>query len=247
MLINVMAEAKIKKSEILDQEEMMEAGLHFGHRASKIHPKIKPYLYGTRSGICIFDLDKTVEKMTETLDFIKKIISEGKTMALVGTRVQVRDLVKKTGEEAGIPYMSNRWIGGTITNFPQIKKRIEYFIGLEEKRKSGELSKYTKKERADFDKEIEVLEQKFGGIKELTAAPDAIFVIDMKKDLLAVKEAKVKGIPVIALADTNVDPTLADFCIPANDDAINSVKYILEKVKDVILKSKPKNGGPGKS
>jgi small subunit ribosomal protein S2 len=236
-----MAETKTKKSDIeLNPEEMMEAGLHFGHRSSRIHPKIRPYLYGNRNGICIFDLDKTVEKMTETLEFIKKIISEGKVMALIGTRIQMRDLVKRIGEEAGVPYISNRWLGGTITNFPMIKKRIEYFIGLETKRDSGELSKYTKKERADFDKEIDLLETKFGGIKSLTASPDAIFVVDVNKDLLAVKEARIKGIPVIALADTNVNPTLADYCIPANDDAINSVKYILEKVKDVILKAKPK-------
>ncbi|MFA5355700.1 MAG: 30S ribosomal protein S2 [Candidatus Paceibacterota bacterium] len=236
-----MAETKTKKSDItLEPEEMMEAGLHFGHRSSKIHPKIKPYLYGTRNGICIFDLDKTAEKMTETLEFIKKIVSEGKVMALIGTRVQLRSLVETIGKEAGIPYISNRWIGGAITNFPMIKKRIDYFIELENKRDTGGLSKYTKKERADFDKEIELLEAKFGGIKGLTASPDAIFVVDMNKDLLAVKEARIKGIPVIALADTNVDPTLADYCIPANDDAINSVKYILEKVKEVVLKAKPK-------
>jgi len=236
-----MTETKTKKSEIsLVPEEMMEAGLHLGHRSSKIHPKIKPYLYGTRNGVCIFDLDKTAEKMLETLEYIKKIISEGKVMVLVGTRVQLRGLVKGMALESGIPFVNNRWVGGTITNFPMIKKRIDYFVGLEVKRESGELSKYTKKERADFDKEIDLLEAKFGGIKGLTTTPDVIFVLDMNKDLMAVKEARIKGIPVVALADTNVNPTLADYCIPANDDAINSVKYILEKVKDVILKAKPK-------
>ena len=233
-----MTETKAKKSEIkLVPEEMMEAGLHFGHKTSKIHPKIKPYLYGARNGVYIFDLDKTSEKIQEALDFIKDIISQGKTMVLIGTKVQIKGLTGEIGKEAGIPYINDRWLGGTITNFGMIKKRIDYFKELEDKRKSGELSKYTKKERAKFDREIEALEMKFGGIKNLTNTPDAIFVLDMKKDLLAVKEAKLKGIPVIGLADTNIDPTLADYPIPANDDAISSVRFILEKVKEVVLKA----------
>ncbi|MFH1582489.1 MAG: 30S ribosomal protein S2 [bacterium] len=236
-----MAEAKTKKSKIkLDPEEMMEAGLHFGHKTSKIHPKIKPYLYGVRNGIYIFDLEKTSEKLNEALDFINNLISEGKTMVLIGTKVQIKSLVGETGREINIPYINDRWLGGTITNFGMIKKSIEHFKELEEKKKTGELAKYTKKERAEFDKKIESLEMKFGGIKELTTIPDAIFVLDMKKDLSAVKEAKLKGISVIGLADTNIDPSLADYPIPANDDAITSVKYILEKLKEVVLRAKPK-------
>ena len=233
---------KIKK-EIdfkLDPEEMARAGLHFGHRTSRIHPKIKPYLYGVRSGVDIIDLEKTVEKLKEALGFIQGLISEGKILLLVGTKVQVKNSVKGVAEECGLPYVIERWSGGTLTNFEVIKKRLEYFKDLEKKKAEGELEKYTKTERAKIDRELKNLELKFGGIKNLEKLPDAIFVLDMKKDALSVKEAKMKGIKVIGIADTNVDPTLADYPIPANDDALSSVKYILEKVKTAVLKAKPK-------
>ncbi|MEA3344615.1 MAG: 30S ribosomal protein S2, partial [Patescibacteria group bacterium] len=142
---------------------------------------------------------------------------------------------------SNLPYVNQRWLGGTITNFEIIKKRIEYFKELERKKKDRELEKYTKKERSELDKELRDLETKFGGIKELEKAPDAIFVLDIKKDVLAIREARKKGIKIIAIADTNVDPTLVDYPIPANDDAILSVKYILEKVRDTILKTKPES------
>jgi len=239
-LIN-MTESKTKKLEIkLDPEEMMEAGLHFGHKTSKIHPKIKPYLYGARNGVYIFDLEKTAEKFKEALTFIKSLISDGKIMVLVGTKIQIKALVEGVGKEVNIPYVNDRWLGGAITNFSMIKKSIDHLKELEEKRDSGELAKYTKKERAGFDKEIKDLERKFGGIKDLKTIPDAIFVLDMEKDLLAIKEAKLKGITVLGLADTNINPTLADYPIPANDDAISSVKYILDRVKEVVVKSRPK-------
>ena len=224
----------------LDVEEMARAGLHFGHRTSRIHPKIKPYLYGVRNGVNIIDLEKTVEKLKEALRFIKELISEGKILLLVGTKVQVKNSVKEVAEECGLPYIIERWLGGTFTNFEIIKKRLEYFKDLEKKKAGGELEKYTKTERAKIDREIGDLELKFGGIKNLERLPDAIFVSDMKKDALSVKEAKMKGIKVIGIADTNVDPTLADYPIPANDDALSSVKYILEKVKTAVLKAKPK-------
>jgi small subunit ribosomal protein S2 len=232
---------KEKKSEIkIDAEEMAQAGLHFGHKTSKINPKMKPYLAGTRNSIYIIDLEKTVEKLKEALDFIQDIVSEGKTLVLVGTKVQVKEILKNTAEECGLPYVSERWLGGTFTNFETIKKRIDYFKDLESKRKSGELEKYTKKEKANFDREIKGLEMRFGGIKNLTRIPEAIFVSDMKKDILAIREAKAKGVKVIGIADTNVDPNLADYPIPANDDAITSLRYILGKVKEAILNAKPK-------
>ena len=149
-------------------------------------------------------------------------------------------MVKKTAEDCALPYVIERWLGGTLTNFGIIKKRIEYFKDLERKKEAGELEKYTKKEQIEFEREIKNLEIKFGGIKNLEKLPDVIFVLDMKKEALAIKEAQMKEIKIIGIADTNVDPTLADYPIPANDDAILSVKYILEKVKEVILKAKPK-------
>jgi len=222
----------------LNIDEMMKAGLHFGHRTSRVHPKMEPYLQGVRNTVHIINLEKTKEKLAEALKFIQELISEGKVLLLVGTKVQVKNLVKETAIECGLPYVSERWLGGTFTNFGIIKKRIEYFKNLEKQKESGELEKYTKKERAKINQELEKLEAKFGGIKNLEKLPDAIFVLDMKEDYLATKEAREMGVKVIGISDTNVDPTLADFPIPANDDAISSVKYILDKVKEVIKKAK---------
>jgi len=222
----------------INKEEMLEAGLNFGHRTSRVNPKIKPYISSVRNGVHLFDLDKTAEKLEQALEFIEKLISEGKSLLVVGTKIQSKDLVKEFAEECNLFYINQRWLGGTFTNFKTMKKRLSYFKELEEKKKKGELDKYTKLERLKIDKELKDLEIKFGGIKEMNLLPDAILVMDMKKDALAVKEARVKGIKVIGLADTNIDPTLADYVIPANDDAINSIKYILEKIKQVILKSR---------
>jgi len=232
---------EIKKEDFkLKPEEMAEAGLHFGHRTSRVHPKMKPYIFGNRNTVHLIDLEKTAEKFKQALEFIKEIIFENKTLLLIGTKVQIKDIAKDFAIECGLPYITERWLGGTFTNYKTLKQRIEYFKELEEKKKKGELEKYTKKEKAKINKELSDLETKFGGIKNMQGLPDAIFVLDMKKDALAVKEANMKGVKIIAIADTNVDPSLADYPIPANDDAISSVKYILEKVKDVIIKAKLK-------
>jgi small subunit ribosomal protein S2 len=224
----------------LDIEEMARAGLHFGHRISRLHPKMTPYLAGVRNTIHIIDLEKTKEKLAKALRFIQQLILENKILLIVGTKIQVRDLVKNMAQEFSLPYVIERWLGGTLTNFETIKKRIEYFKDLERKKKEGELEKYTKKEQIKIGQELRELEKKFGGIKNLERLPDAIFVLDMKKDALAVKEARMKGIKLITISDSNTDPTLADYPIPANDDAISSVKYILDKVAEIIRLSKSK-------
>ena len=232
---------KSKKDEFgISPEEMAKAGLHFGHRASRVHPKMKPYIFGVRNTVHIIDLEKTAEKFREALGFIKKLISENKTLLFVGTKVQIKDLTRDVSKECDLPYIVERWLGGTLTNFKTIEKRLEYFKELERKKEKGELKKYTKKEQAKIDHEIKNLEIKFGGIKNMEKLPEAVFILDMKKDNLAIKEARKKGVAIIGIADTNVDPGLADYPIPANDDAISSVKYILEKVKEVILKTKAK-------
>ncbi len=232
---------KTKQSDFgIDVEEMAQAGVHFGHKASSVHPKIKPYLFGARNAVHVFDLEKTAEKLKEALNFIQQLISEEKILLLVGTKIQMKEMVKSVAKECGLSFVSERWLGGTFTNFETIKKRIDYFKDLEEKKSSGELEKYTKKERSMVDKELRTLEAKVGGIKELTRIPDAVFVLDMQKDTLAIKESKRKGVTVIAVVDTNCDPTLADYPIPANDDAVSSIKYILEKVKKAILDKKSK-------
>lgn len=219
----------------LDPEEIIQQGVHFGHSPSKLHPDMEPYLYGIRNTINIIDLEKTTEKMREALKFIKKLVEEDKTLLVVGTKVQVQDLTREFAEECDFPYVNERWIGGTFTNFDNISKRIDYLKDLEEKQEQGELEKYTKKEKAEKEEEIDKLRRKFGGLKDLDELPDAILVLHMEKDDLAVREAQKKDIKVIGIADTNVDPTEADYPIPANDDAITSIQYILDKIKEVVI------------
>jgi small subunit ribosomal protein S2 len=219
-------------------EEMAQVGVHLGHRTSSIYPKMNPYIFGSRGGIHIIDLEKTKEKLEEVLSFIEELFSEGKNLLLVGTKIQVKDLIEKTARDCGLPYVSERWLGGTFTNFSSIQKRIKHYKDLEAQKKEGELEKYTKKEQVKLNKELERLAIKFEGLRNLAAIPEAIFVCDMKKDKLAIAEAKSTGVKVIALADTNVDPNKADYFIPASDDSLSSVSYILGKIKEVILKNK---------
>src|SRR3989344_1971726 len=216
-------------------EEMTKAGLHFGHKTSKTHPKMRQYIAGVRNTVHMFDLAKTKEKLQKALAYIQSLRAEGKTLLLVGTKIQVKNLVKETAAACNLPYVSDRWIGGTLTNFGTIAKRIEYFRGLEQKKETGELEKYTKKEQLDIAEELKNLELHFGGIKNLSKLPDAVFICDLDKNQLVLKEAKGKGIPVIALVDTNIDPTLVDYIIPANDDAQSSVRYILGKIQELYV------------
>lgn len=231
--------SKIKKSSFgLDTNEMAEAGLHFGHKVSYCHPRMKPYIFGVRNTVHIIDLEKTIVKFKEALEFIQQLVSEGKKIIVVGTQIQAKELVRKIAQECDLPYVNERWVGGTFTNFEIIKKRIDYFKDLENKKAKKDFEKYTKKERAEFDKEIEDLESKFGGIRNLEKVPDAILILDMKKDRVAINEAKAKNVKIIAIADTNVDPSLADYPIPANDNSISAIKYILDKITEVIKNSK---------
>lgn len=222
----------------LNIEEMTKAGLQFGHKKSKVHPTMKPYLFGVRNTIYIIDLEKAKEKLEVALQYIENLVAEGKVMILVGTKAQFKKLVKEVAEELNMPYVNERWLGGTFTNFKVIKKRIDYFNETEKKSVSGEFEKYTKKEQAEIKKKLKDLEKKLGGIRNLAKLPDAIFVLDMKKDKLAVKEARNNGIKVIGIADVNIDPNLADYPIIANDDAFSSVKYILDALKNVAQKKK---------
>lgn len=222
----------------IDVEEMTKAGVSFGHKFSKLHPKMEPYVSGIKNNVHIIDLEKTAKELEKALKYISKIISDGKTIVFVGTKIQLREMVKSLAIECGLPYVSERWLGGTFTNFETIQKRVNYFKDLENKKSSGEFEKYTKKERIKFDKEIQSLKTKFEGIKDMAKLPEAVFILDLKKDDTCAREAKRKGIKIIALCDTNIDPTIADYPIPANDDAISSVKYILDKVKEVILQAK---------
>ncbi len=222
----------------LSVEEMTQAGVNFGHKVSKLHPKMKAYVSGIKNNVNIIDLEKTAKEFEKALKFISTLIQDGKTILFVGTKIQMKAIVKEAAEECSMPYVVERWLGGTFTNLETILKRVEYFKDLEKKKATGELEKYTKKERIKFDKEMEKLRIKFEGIKNMAKLPEAVLLLDLKKDEICAREAKRKGVKIIAIVDTNVNPDIADYLIPANDDAISSVKYILEKVKETILNSK---------
>jgi small subunit ribosomal protein S2 len=219
-------------------EEMTQAGVNFGHKVSKLHPKMRPFVSGIKNNVNTIDLEKTQKELEKALAYISRMTSEGKAIVFVGTKVQLKGLIQKTAEDCGVSYVVERWLGGTFTNFETIQKRVNYFKDLEKKRESGELVKYTKKERADFDKEIAILKAKFEGIRNMNKLPEAVFIFGLDKDIACAREAKRKGIKIVALCDTNIDPTGIDYPIPANDDAISAVNYILEKVKETVLNSK---------
>lgn len=229
-----------KDSFNLNVQDMEEASVQSGHRVSKLHPKMKQYITGVKNSVNIIDLEKTAEKFGEALNYIISLISEGKNIVLVGTKVPIKALIKESAETCGLPYVNERWLGGTFTNFETILKRVGRFKELIRQKEIGDLEKYTKKEKMKIEKEIEALRTKFGGIKDLQKLPEAVLVFDMKKDGLVAKESKRKGVKVIAVCDTNIDPSLVDYPIPANDDSINSIKYILEKVKEAVLQTKQK-------
>ena len=219
-------------------EEMTAVGVNLGHKVSKLHPKMKQYVSGIKNNVHIFDLEKTAKELEKALAFISKIVSEGKSIIFVGTKVQLKGIIQLAAEECGVPYVTERWLGGTFTNFETIQKRVSYFKDLERKRETGELEKYTKKERLDFDKEIARLKTKFEGIRNMQKLPDAVLIFGIDKDITCAREAQRKGIKIVAIVDTNVNPDIVDYPIPANDDAIMAVGYILGKVKECIIDSK---------
>ena len=216
-------------------DEMITAGLGYGHDKSKLNPKMKDYIAKQKDRVHIIDLDKTAEKLTEALDFVKQLKSEGKSIAFVGTKVAIRDLVKEIAVKCNSPYVTERWIGGVFTNFKEIRKRINYFKELEAKTKEIDFEKkYVKKERLTMLKELERLRLKFDGVKNMEELPKAVFIVDVEKDEIALKEARQCGIKIIALADTNINPNLIDYPIPGNDDAYTSIEYILYKIEEVL-------------
>lgn len=223
----------------LNVEEMEKAGVSFGHKVSKLHPKMKQYIAGIKNNVHLFDLEKTSKELDKALNFIAKSVAEGKNIVFIGTKIQLKAIIQKTAEECGLPYVTERWLGGTFTNFETIQKRVTYFKDLEAKKASGALGKYTKKEQLDFDKEIAILKTKFEGIRNMAKLPDIVFIAGIDKDITAAREAKRKGIKIIGVCDTNVNPDIVDYIIPANDDSIGATAYILEKVKQCIIENKP--------
>ncbi len=214
--------------------ELLEAGVHFGHQPSKGHPKMKPFVYSISNGVQIIDLEKTVDYLKRALDFIKEEVSQGKTILFLGTKYQARKIIQEIAQEVGMPFITEKWVGGMITNFPEIHKRIRKLRDWQEKQKRGEFNKYTKGEQMKIKKEIDKLEKIFGGVRDLDKLPDILFVVDVKRELTAVKEARKAGIPIVAIVDTNVNPQRVNYIIPANDDGIKSIRLILGLVKEAI-------------
>ncbi len=219
-------------------EEMLKAGMHFGHRTSKWHPKMEPFIFTQRNGVHIIDLVKSRQKLAEAVDFITKFTKEGKTILFVGTKMQVKKPLKNLAKELKMPYVVDKWMGGTLTNFLVIKKLIKKYKDLLSDQNSGKLTKYTKKERLNFEREIKKLEMKVGGLTDLNKLPDAIFIWDIKTERTALTEAKKKNIPVIAICDTNVNPTGIQYVIPANDDATKTIKLVIRTIREAVLEDK---------
>ncbi|MFA6427998.1 MAG: 30S ribosomal protein S2 [Candidatus Buchananbacteria bacterium] len=206
--------------------ELLQSGVHFGHQDSRWHPKMKPYIFATRNGIHIIDLEKTQAKLNEATSFIQKLVSTGGVLLFVGTKKQGKGLVKAAAESCGMPYVVERWLGGIFTNFANINRLVKKYLGLIDQQNSGALAKYTKKEQSQFQKEIKKLQTFLSGLTTLNKLPQAVFILDLKKDKTALNEARKKKIPVIAICDTNVNPDLVDYPIPANDDAVKAIALI---------------------
>jgi small subunit ribosomal protein S2 len=221
-------------------EKLIESGAHFGHQVKRWNPRMKPYLYGVQGNVHIFDLVKTKECLDGALNVIKEAAKAGKSILIVGTKKQVKEKVNQVAVEAGIFYVNERWLGGTLTNFDQIKVSIQKLLDMRQKLDAGEYNKYTKKERLLIEREIARLERFFGGIKNLSSIPDLLIIIDTKKERGAVREANFRGVETIGIVDSNSDPDLVDWPIPMNDDAIKALDYVLDLIKDAILAGKGK-------
>ncbi len=223
---------KRRKMAEITMKELFEAGAHFGHQTQRWNPKMAPYIFTQKNKVHIINLAKTVEKMDEAKKFIESVVKDGGKILFVGTKKQAQGIIKEEAERCGMPYVAERWLGGMLTNFQTIASRTKYLKDLQ--RKIEEDKDMTKKERLKATQEVEKLEATLGGILEITRVPDAIFIVDMQKEMTALKEAKKIGIPVIAIVDTNVNPELADYPIPANDDAVKAIKLITASIADAI-------------
>ena len=222
---------------VISMKQLLEAGVHFGHQTRRWNPKMAPYIYTERNGIYIIDLQKSVGKVDEAYNAIGDIAANGGTILFVGTKKQAQDAVKSEAERCGMYYVNERWLGGMLTNFKTIQSRIKRLKDIETMSQDGTFEKLPKKEVQLIKKEWEKLEKNLGGIKEMKRIPDAIFVIDPKKEHICVQEARSLGITLIGIADTNCDPEELDFVIPGNDDAIRAVKLIVSRMADAVIEA----------
>lgn len=222
---------------VVSMKQLLEAGVHFGHQTRRWNPKMAPYIFTERNGIYIIDLQKTVKKIEEAYEFVRSIVAEGKHILFVGTKKQAQETVKEEAERCGMYYVNVRWLGGTLTNYHTIQKRIQRLKELENMKEDGTFEVLPKKEVAQLLGEAEKLERFLGGIKNMPGLPGALFVIDPRKEHIAVAEGRRLGIPIVSIVDTNCDPDEVDWVIPGNDDAIRAVKLLTAKMADAVLEA----------
>ncbi len=215
-------------------KELLEAGVHFGHRTRRWHPKMRSYIFTERNGIHIIDLQQTLSRLEEAHERVKEVVSEGGTILFVGTKKQGQESIASAAVSCSMPYVNERWLGGTLTNFRTIRQRIEYLLDLEARYARGDFEGLSKKETLGIEREIARLNRRLGGIKEMLRLPDMVFIVDIRREDIAVKEAHRLGIPIVAMVDTNCDPDPIDFIIPANDDAIRAIKLICGKIAEAV-------------
>ncbi len=220
---------------VVSMKELLEAGVHFGHRARRWNPKMRPYVFTERNGIHIIDLQQTMARLEEAYSVIRDTVAEGGTVLFASTKRQAQESIASEAERCGMPYVNQRWLGGTLTNFRTIRQRIDYLLSLERRQELGEFSRLLKKEALGLQRQIDKLNRKLGGLKEMRRLPSLLFIADVRREAIAVKEANKLGIPIVAMVDTNCDPDPIDYVIPANDDAIRAIGLITSKVADAVL------------
>jgi len=219
-------------------KQLLEAGAHFGHQTSRWHPRMKTYIFTKRNGIHIIDLEQTVSMLDKACDFVRQVAAEGGSILFVGTKRQAQEAVTEEAQRCGMYYVNQRWLGGVLTNFATIQARIDYLVRLEDRQAKGDFNRLPKKEALKLEDEILRLNRQMGGIKEMTSLPSALFIVDPVKERIALAEAKRVGIPVVAIVDTNCNPDEIDYPIPANDDAIKTIKLICSKIADSVFEGK---------
>ncbi len=223
---------------VVSMKELLEAGVHFGHRTKRWNPKMRPYIFTERNGIHILDLQQTMARLEKAYEVVRDTVAEGGTVLFASTKKQAQESIASEAERCGMPYVNQRWLGGTLTNFRTIRQRIDYLLSLERRQELGEFSRLPKKEALGLQRQIEKLNRRLGGLKEMRRLPSLLFLADVRREAIAVKEAKKLGIPIVAMVDTNCDPDPIDYIIPANDDAIRAIKLITSKVADAVLEGK---------
>ncbi len=222
----------------ISMKALLETGVHFGHRTRKWNPRMKPYIFTERNGIHIIDLQQTVASLEHAYNLVRETVAKGGVVLFVGTKRQAQESIQKEAERCGMPYINQRWLGGTLTNWKTIKDRIGELKSLETRRDAGEFERLTKKEGLILSREIAKLQDRLGGIRDMSKLPDLIYIVDVRREDTAIHEANILSIPVIALVDTNCDPSGVDYVIPANDDAIRAIKLMTARIADAVIEAK---------